>query len=383
MREPDRAPDDRPAVLVNAGGSESGGGRTYVLAVTDELRRGGDRGMRWEFLVQSDLAEVLEARGPGPVRLRRQRISSPLLRILWEQITLPRRWSSTDGCVLVSAANFGPLARRRGHVLLARNALYFSEVDVSGLRGLRLRIETALARASVKRATVTVTATETMARLVKPSTTRPVVAIMFGPGCVARRAPGETGRFTFVHRTLWGPHKRFADILRAVGELAATHAGRFVVHSACDPGSPFARTFAESRPERELLRDPTIASHVEIATFAAPDQTELRGDAVVMPSVTESFCFPLAEAIGVGLPVVAARSEFARELCGDAAFYVPPGDAPALAVAMRRLIEGERPPPPAPELVERLSWRAHVDRLAEVCRWAAADGSSRSATFSA
>jgi len=362
-------PSVRKRVLVNAGGAISGGAQTHLLALAEELGRGGDRGLRWDALVPPSLADAVAAATRGAMSVWPQRIASPSRRIAWEQLRLPRVCARTGADVLVSLANFGPLTRSRAHVLVAGNALYFADVRVRGRRGLRIRGEGMLGRASARRAAVTVTPSEAMGSLVSGFTTRPVVPVVFGPGRVRRRLPSADGTFTFLHRTHWGPHKRLVDVLEAVRILAGTDAGAFRVRSACDPRTAFARSFAESRAERELLADPAIAAHVSLEDFDLERQPEVEGEAVLMPSVTESFSFPLAEAVSLGLPSVAADAPFAHELCGDAAFYVPPHDPVSLAATMRRVLHGDRPPPPSAAAVARLSWSAHVDELAAVCRW--------------
>jgi glycosyltransferase involved in cell wall biosynthesis len=360
-----------PHVLVNAGGAISGGAQTHLVAVAEELGRNGDRGLRWEALIPADLAQTVEAASAGAMATRAQPINSPVRRIAWEQVSLPRVWRRSGADVLLSVANFTPLALSRGQVLVAGNALYFADVRVRGWRGARIAAEGILGRASARRAAVTVTPSESMADLVRERTGRPVVPVVFGPGRAERCEPGAGGVFTFVHRTHWGPHKRLIDLLEAVRILARTDAGAFRVSSACDPRTDFARSFAESRAERALLDDAAIVAHMSFEAFPVERQGIVEGDAVVMPSTTESFSFPLAEAIGLGLPVVAADTPFAREMCGDAAFYVAPHDPADLAAGMGRLLRGERPPSPATAATSRLAWQAHVDGLAAVCRWAA------------
>lgn len=357
-------------VFVNAAGSNSGGGRTYVLALIDELAHGGTRDVDWAFLVQREVLPMLPPADVPGLRLISQPDMSPLRRILWEQVSLPRQTVGQFD-VLLSAANFSPLARRSRTILLTRNALHFVDFRVSGRRQRRRSVETMLARASVRRARVTVTATAAMAELVRGRTGRRPVVIPFGPGLVRSQAPGQPGVVRFAHRTLWGAHKRFRDVLLAVGELALTHPGRFIVRSGCDPASDFARSYPESEEERRLLEDPLIAEHVSLGTFGPRAGSEIEGDAVLMPSTIESFCFPLAEGLSLGLPIVAADSDFARELCGHAAIYVAPGDPRALAEGMRRVIDGDVPDPPAPERLEILSWQRHADRLAALCRYVA------------
>ncbi|MEK6274451.1 MAG: glycosyltransferase [Actinomycetota bacterium] len=357
----------KPRVFVNAGGSVSGGGKVYVLALIDELERGGDRGIDWEFLVPQAVTNLIQEEFAGRVRLRPQPIASAPARFLWEQTVLPLARDVRRADVLVSAANFGPLVRRHRHILLARNMLHFEPAKIRGPKGWRVAVQARLGRLSAKRATVTVTATKTMASAVAARTGRQVVSIPFGPGLVRGRRQSSDDRFTFIDRSWWGPHKRLADLLLAVRELARTHQARFVVRSACDPTTSFARRFRESEADRRLLSDPAIASHVEFKRFHPRLRDELEGDAVVVASTTESFCFPLAEAIGADLPVVAADSLFARELCGEGAIYVDPGNPDAFADGMRRLIQGELPPPFTREVRRTISWATHADRLAELC----------------
>jgi glycosyltransferase involved in cell wall biosynthesis len=354
-------------VFVNAGGSVSGGGKVYVLALIDELERGGDRGLDWEFLVPDRLRKLIEDEFGGRVRLKAQPIASAAGRFLWEQTVLPMTRDVRGADVLVSAANFGPLVRRNRHILLARNMLHFEPAEIRGLKGWRVAVQARLGRLSAKRATVTVTATKSMARAVTARTGRQVVSIPFGPGLVRGRREAPGGRFTFIDRSWWGPHKRLGDLLLGVRELARTHHGSFIVRSACDPTTSFARAFRESEADRQLLSDPAIASHVEFERFDPRLGDELEGDAVVVASTTESFCFPLAEAIGASLPVVAADSPFARELCGTGAIYVEPGNPKALADGMRSVIHGELPPPFPPEVRRTVSWATHADRLAALC----------------
>jgi glycosyltransferase involved in cell wall biosynthesis len=358
-------------VLVYAGGAISGGAQTHLLSVAEELGRNGDRGMEWEAIVPAGLVGAVAALAGDAMRVRPQAATSAVRRIAWEQVALPRVWRRGGADVLLSLANFTPLSLSRGQVLVAGNALYFAGVPVRGWRRTRIAAETVVGRASARRAAVTVTPSESMAALVRPATSRPVVPVVFGPGRAQRRTASADGVFTFVHRTHWGPHKRLIDLLEAVRLLAEAHAGAFRVRSACDPRTAFASSFAESRSERDMLEDPAIAAHVSFAEFSFDAQADVEGEAVVMPSTTESFCFPLAEAIGLGIPVVAADTPFAREMCGDGAFYVPAHHPAGLAAAMKSLLDGERPPPPAPATVARLSWQSHVDGLAAVCRWAA------------
>jgi glycosyltransferase involved in cell wall biosynthesis len=60
---------------------------------------------------------------------------------------------------------------------------------------------------------------------------------------------------------------------------------------------------------------------------------------LVLPSRREGFGLPLTEAMAHGLPVVASDVPVLREVGGDAARYVPPGDASALAAAIQAVLD--------------------------------------------
>lgn len=60
--------------------------------------------------------------------------------------------------------------------------------------------------------------------------------------------------------------------------------------------------------------------------------------ALAFPSRYEGFGLPVVEAMAAGAPVVAADSPGLREAGGQAALYVPAGDAPALAQALARVL---------------------------------------------
>lgn len=354
-------------VVVNAVWSNSGGGRTWTISMIRELQRGGLRDLKWHFLVADDVAAMFAGQGDC-LRITPVRTGSLATRMAWEQIVLPWRYGRHVGEVLLSAANYGPLLRGKRTVLLARNALHFGDCRFSAWQR-QGDLESLLARVSVRRSRLTITATDAMAAAVANATGRRPLTVQFGPGLAQTRGVRrDDGRYCFAHRTLWGPHKRLAEMLRAIRELASTRRGQFVVMSACDPRSSFAKTYSESEIERTLLDDPVIAEHINFASFDPRDGSRLDADAVIVPSTIESFCFPLAEAVALGIPVVAADSAFARELCGAGAVYADADDPSSLADGMRRLIDGDCPDPAPRELRDRLSWARHVDGLAAACR---------------
>jgi len=66
-----------------------------------------------------------------------------------------------------------------------------------------------------------------------------------------------------------------------------------------------------------------------------------RAAAFVFPSIYEGFGFPLLEAMRHGIPSIAARSSSLPEIGGDAAIYVTPGNAHALATELRLVLSDD------------------------------------------
>lgn len=60
-------------------------------------------------------------------------------------------------------------------------------------------------------------------------------------------------------------------------------------------------------------------------------------DALLFPSVEESFGLPLVEAMYIGLPILCADMPYARTLCGDGAIYFEPHDPGSLRKAIVEL----------------------------------------------
>ena len=90
-----------------------------------------------------------------------------------------------------------------------------------------------------------------------------------------------------------------------------------------------------------------------------------RASALVFPSRYEGFGLPVLEAMACGTPVVCSDIPALAELAGDAAVRVPPGEAGALAEAVRRVLE-------EPETAGRLS-AAGLERAGGYSRARCAD----------
>jgi glycosyltransferase involved in cell wall biosynthesis len=92
-------------------------------------------------------------------------------------------------------------------------------------------------------------------------------------------------------------------------------------------------------------------------------------DIMVFPSLSESFGFPIVEAMASGIPVVASGIAASEEVLGRDGWFFPPGDVGAAAAAVRRLLEtpaGEvaRITEHASQAARAFSWSANAARVA-------------------
>jgi glycosyltransferase involved in cell wall biosynthesis len=71
-------------------------------------------------------------------------------------------------------------------------------------------------------------------------------------------------------------------------------------------------------------------------------------DVLVVPSLWESFCIPVVEAMACGLPVVAARSTALPETVASAGLTFTPDDPADLARQLRRVLTSSQSPDPPP-----------------------------------
>ncbi len=107
--------------------------------------------------------------------------------------------------------------------------------------------------------------------------------------------------------------------------------------------------------------------HVDDTTLAAL----YRACAVfVYPSRYEGFGLPVLEAMSYGAPVVASSAAAIPEASGDAAIYISPGDAGALAEALRRIWGDQELAARMRERgyarVREMSWRRTAERTLNV-----------------
>ena len=139
-------------------------------------------------------------------------------------------------------------------------------------------------------------------------------------------------------------NKRVSDLVEALPAILAQHPTALLLVVGEDRAPAF-RAYADELLAR--AEELGLSAHVRF-TGQVDDATLdslYRACAVfVTASIHEGFCMPVVEAMSRGRPVVAADATATPHTLGGAGLLFPPGDAPALAAQVNRLL-AELPPP--------------------------------------
>ena len=144
------------------------------------------------------------------------------------------------------------------------------------------------------------------------------------------------GPVRLLYVSVYYPHKDPETLNQAVGLLQ---------NEGIDASAHITMTKEEFQhwpcgdADYQSLVDGQKAGRVTLAPVPHRDLPATYGkyDLFIFPSVSETFGFPLVEAMACGLPVIAADTLTNREICGPAALYFPSFDAQALADRVKEL----------------------------------------------
>jgi glycosyltransferase involved in cell wall biosynthesis len=345
-------------VLIYASAARMGGARSHVVGLIPELASLApeDEVM---LMAQPELVDELPPlQGSWAFSVERSQKKGFVQRLIWEQRVLPRiaeRWRAD---VLLSFGSFVPLRGACPSVLEAGNALPFTRAywRVLAREPLRRQMEERarwqLLRASLRASERVLTPTRAMRQDVVtrlPDLGPRIDVALWGvaPAFHAQRWLAPSGEI-ILGVSKHGINKEFDVLVAALPPLLR----RFPRAQLVLTGTP-----EESRWSRRtcaLAAELGVADHVRFAgdvpNAELPELVRC-SRVVVFPTWCESFGLPLAEAMAMGAPAVAADIPACREVGGDAAHYYTTGDAQSLADAVGELLG-------SPALSEAIAQRA-------------------------
>jgi glycosyltransferase involved in cell wall biosynthesis len=340
-------------VLVNAVHAKSGGGVTYVRNIVPALAA---MGLELHLLGARGLAAAASPVEDEPP-------SGFIALLAWEQARVPaiHRRLGTD--VVLSTANYGPLAIRE-QVLVLQNALAVGRRERRLGKRLYWAGLAAMTRASLA------CAREAIA-----------VSTYAGSSAGARRAAIIPHGVSSVFAPL--PERAREDFLLAVGDLYVQKNFHALLDALAllRPARPRLRLVIAGRPVDRDYAGALAARGGDSVDFVGHVEEgpllELYRScaAFVFPSTIESFGMPLLEAMACGAPIACSRAAAMPEIAGDTVAYFDPDDARDIAGAIARLLDdrglAERLGAAAAVRARGFTWEEAARRTAAVLRRAA------------
>lgn len=384
-------------VLVHSLAATAGGGLTYLRNLLTQLvERGRDH--HWHVLLPYDLPIPLP-QAPHVSIVRGRSGRNALRRVYMDQVWLRQLVHREQFDLILATGNFGMLMPPVPQILLARNALYFSDDYLAHLRQraeivelLNIGMRRRMAASSVRASRLIVVPTAAFGEQIRmkmpgiPADRFRVIPHGFSHSYVTPSEPpaitstGDSAappaRILFVSH--YNYYRNFEGMLHALAHLKRTAPRRIELLLTTRLGDGVRDHRYDTSHAARLMRQLGVEDRVTmLGTVPHARLSELyrSADVVVCPSLVESFGHPMVEAMAHGRPLVVSDLPVHREICRDAALYADVSDPRMLAVQCRRIIERA---PLAQQLSENgcrraadFHWSTHFDGLmetiAEVC----------------
>jgi len=336
-------------ILIYAPAARMGGARAHVLGLVPELASiAPDDDVL--LIAQPDLLDELPS-VPPTWTFRAERAPLPgikfqLKQLVWEQRVLPRiarRWRAD---VLLSFGSFVPLRPPCPTVLEAGNALPFTRAywQVLSRESLLVQLEAharwGLLLASLRAARRVLTPTRAMRVDVVtrvPDLLKKVDVALWGVAPIfrTRRWSQPATEMTILGVSKHGINKEFDVLVAAVPALRRRWPTVRLVLTGTPDESRWSRRSA-ALADRLGVTD-AVCFAGDIPNPKIPELIQ-QAKLLVFPTWCESFGLPLAEALTMGAPAVAADIPACREVGEDAARYYASGDPDSMAATIGDLL---------------------------------------------
>lgn len=298
-----------------------------------------DKSNQYILILRDDIKFDFKYESLQVVRISKMIGANFLLRTIFDVFYLPFLAIKLKADIVISLLNFGPVFCTKPHINFQRNSLYFCNYYLDSITGpekLATKLRSALLFLTMKYAKTIVTPSSSMLEQIKkrfPSLKhRHFITLPHGfkiengeRNSELQKILVEDSRFKILYPTHPAPHKGFEVLFEALRKLKTINSN-FVLYSTID-FKDWPKVVGKYEAQIKKLG---IGDNV-IFTGRIP-QNEMsvfykNCDLMVYPSLCESFGFSMVEAMGYGLPIVAADTSINKEICEDAAIYYSALDA--------------------------------------------------------
>lgn len=157
------------------------------------------------------------------------------------------------------------------------------------------------------------------------------------------------------------PHKNH-QILFSVCDLAVESNLKIKIYLTLDENnlpSYFSRKLKSSK-YRNVIKNLGTIPHTELSNFYSSL------DAVIFPSLLESFTGSLVEPLVLNIPILASDRFFVSSICGKKALYFDPLSEQSIFDAIQRFLQGQRLTESKGNPLDIISWREFCDKLSKI-----------------
>ena len=364
-------------VLVNALSARRGGIVTY----TQNLARSFS-----DFSLDATIVSPPElAQSQNTILTRDVGEFSPLKRFLWEQTAWRRYVKSFNPDILFSSANFALYHCPVPQLLLMREGGLFNPFylrNIYPFLGNRIKIQTRLRRhfmlRSMRAASIIMFPSETLRNWVEfwaPDIADRFVVNSYGIDHSYFKtdqeivAPKEDA-IKLLYVSVYYPHKDPSTLSDAVLQL---HQRGIAAHARITMATDEFHPWPSGGRDLAKLQLAERNGQAKLGSIIYKDLPSVyhNADIFVFPSISETFGFPLVEAMAAKLPIIAADTLINQEICGPTALYYSPLDATSLANRVEELLNrpdlylwmaenGEK------RVKEKFGWQGHASRLISI-----------------
>jgi glycosyltransferase involved in cell wall biosynthesis len=318
-------------------------------------------------------------------------------RLWWDQVSLPRLARERRMDVVVSLLNLGMFWSSVPQIVLERNSQFYCSAYLGQLRGraaFDMSLRRWMAYLTMRASRFIVPPSAAMREMIRryhPDLAlerfrilphgfeRAQLAGQALPEPAAQQLARVHGRPMILYISHLEPHKGVEVAIWAMRELAqqGQTASLVLTMERRDWPEGYDRLMAlvnEWKLENDVINLGRVSE-------SALDELYRRADVFLFPSLCESFGFPMVEAMGYGLPVVAADTPINREVCGEAALYYASPDGAAAAQQLAVLLGSFEQRQWAREISQRqfprshLTWPEYARRFIELVRETTENGS--------
>ena len=368
-------------IVVNAISAQTGGIVTYTNNLIEQALA---HEIPLLIFVPRDFKELHPIPPGCDFEIRRCHASSygPVRRFLWEQIFWRREVRRSEADILYSSANYGLLFSPIPQVLMIQGEISFDPFyrkHILPLLSLRERIAAALRRclsaASARHSDIVVLPSRTaMENVLSYSPSLWTKTTVNWPGVVEgfsedqpKRPWRNNGKLNLFFHSVYYPHKAPHGLVKAAHILRQKGINAFVRLTFEDRDF---KNWDLGADDLRILRQPLFADFLKMGRIDHADLLAAlsQQDVFVFPSLSETFGFPMVEAMAAAIPVVAADTRINREICGDAALYYEPDDPEEL---VQRITELDQDPKLRASFADRqrtrvrekYTWTLHFEKL--------------------